>query len=120
MFEMEPKDVELLRYIEANPGFDNAIMSKEFSFYTHARLEKLMLNRYVTDNRSVMPQDDKSRYLGLYLITEEGLAFLEDYRISLKTKKKEFYRNSIITPILVTVATTIVISLVQWLLSQIL
>jgi hypothetical protein len=119
MENLEVKDVKLLQYINDNPAFDKAILSEHFDLADHARLEKLISYEYVIDKRNNMPELDKSKYLGLYLITEKGMAFLQDNKIRKEVEKKEFYKKSIYIPIIVSITTTLTISLLKWLLSLI-
>lgn len=113
---IETGDIELLHYINDNPGFDMAVLEEQFNLSAKAHLSDLLSGGYVVDKRAEMPGTDKSKYLGLYLITEKGMALLENHKIHKQNEEKEFYKKSIITPIFVTVIANLVITLLKWLL----
>lgn len=101
MNDLEPLDIELLKCVNCNPGLDNAIIENKFNLSAFARIDKLLSKGYILDKRNSMPEGDKSKYLGLYLITEKGLSYLEDYKIYNSNEKKKFYKYSILVPIAV-------------------
>lgn len=84
-------DMELLKYIKENQSADEIELTKKFTLSFPARLEKLIAEGYVIDQRNDTAPNDKAHYFGLYRCTSKGKALCEDW--DSKLRKDEELKN---------------------------
>lgn len=118
--ELSKRTVELLRYINQNPGVGLIMLLNVFNMDYEPRLNDLIDCELISDWKDKLKDTDSGNYLGAYVITNKGVAFLKDIDDDSRTERKNFIRRSIITPIIVAAITASSVDLLKWMLSLIL
>ena len=135
--ELTSKDYELISFIGK---FDNVPLSEikdklgnkidsielrisQLSLATYNGRIPVRNSWYIEENYETNKDEHgvtKITYLGSYSITELGRKVLQDYNQSVKSERRMFYHRSVLIPIAVTIATNILLGVLQWLLPLIL
>lgn len=82
------KEVLLLRTINHKPGIDIVHITDVYGLPGEHYVKHLLEYNLIEDRRNSLPVTDKGTYLGCYLITPAGLAYLENYQLTEEKDKQ--------------------------------
>lgn len=110
----------VLRKIYQEPGINIIKLENIFGLAIEHYLKQLIDIKFIDDRRNRLPSSDSGTYLGCYVITNAGIAYLNNYDLFEQKSKKDFILKSIVIPICVSLTTSILtLLLVQTLIPMI-
>lgn len=110
------KAISVLREIFDSPGIDIVKLGDVYGIQSKHYVKQLLDYELIEDKRDQLKENDKGNYLGCYVISTAGIAYLENYRLIERRNKKEFLAKSIIIPMVVTILTNTLVFLITKLL----